>query len=251
VVVICGSGVGRHADSLGNRGLFQSPGMQWISVGSGIEHAEGGGTPAGQEMAGFQIWINVPSERKMDDPRYGVEPPENIPVLESGDGVIGRLLAGEYGGFKGPFQTVQPVEIIDFELQPNAEYVHQLQENYDNCLGYVYNGDGTVNKDALRTHHMIRLDATDPQTRNIRFAAGSSGMKIILFSGVRLNQPVAWHGPFVMTTDEEIAQTIREYQTGNFLKVRSKWDYKRIATAPAEIRAEWQSCHSFSGEADR
>jgi redox-sensitive bicupin YhaK (pirin superfamily) len=55
--------------------------MQWISVGSGIEHAEGGGTPAGEVMEGFQIWINVPSDRKMDDPRYGVEPPENIPVL--------------------------------------------------------------------------------------------------------------------------------------------------------------------------
>ena len=63
------TGVGRHGDSMGNRESFATPGMQWISCGSGIEHAEAGGTPEGEDMTGFQIWINVPSSRKMDDPR--------------------------------------------------------------------------------------------------------------------------------------------------------------------------------------
>jgi redox-sensitive bicupin YhaK (pirin superfamily) len=93
-------GTGRHADSLGNRGEFASPGMQWISVGSGIEHAEGGGTPAGEYQDGFQIWVNVPSSRKMDDPRYGTEPPENLPILNHTPGVTGRLLAGKFEDFQ-------------------------------------------------------------------------------------------------------------------------------------------------------
>lgn len=75
-------GIGRHGDSLGNREEFATPGIQWISVGSGIEHAEGGGTPAGVNMQGFQIWINVPAENKMDDPSYGTHSPGEIPVID-------------------------------------------------------------------------------------------------------------------------------------------------------------------------
>merc|ERR1719399_1377949 len=67
------AGVGRHADSMGNRGSFVAPGIQWMSAGSGIEHAEGGGTPTGEIMHGFQIWVNVPSVNKMDDPKYGID----------------------------------------------------------------------------------------------------------------------------------------------------------------------------------
>lgn len=97
-------GVGRHADSMGNRESFPAPGMQWISAGSGIEHAEGGGTPKGEVMHGFQIWVNVPSELKMNDPMYGTEPTENIPILENINGMIGdvkgRLLAGAVGQFQ-------------------------------------------------------------------------------------------------------------------------------------------------------
>ena len=97
-------GVGRHADSMGNREEFTAPGMQWISAGSGIEHAEGGGTPKGETMHGFQIWVNVPSELKMNDPKYGTEPTEKIPILESLDSmngdVKGRLLAGSVGQFQ-------------------------------------------------------------------------------------------------------------------------------------------------------
>merc|ERR1719210_2866933 len=89
-------GRGRHADSLGNRGEFASPGFQWCSVGSGIMHAEGGGEPKGMTQHGFQIWVNVPSAHKNDDPCYGTEPPENIPLLQY-EGVEARLIAGQVG----------------------------------------------------------------------------------------------------------------------------------------------------------
>ena len=89
------TGLGRHGDSMGNRETFATPGMQWISCGSGIEHAEGGGTPAGQTNTGFQIWINVPAARKMDDPQYGTEDAAAIPQEEVGaGGAQARLMSG-------------------------------------------------------------------------------------------------------------------------------------------------------------
>merc|ERR1719198_1132065 len=86
-------GTGRHADSLGNRETYASPGLQWISVGSGIEHAEGGGTPAGERHHAFQIWVNTPAAHKAQPPRYGTSGPETIPTVNLGPGVSGRLLS--------------------------------------------------------------------------------------------------------------------------------------------------------------
>jgi hypothetical protein len=107
--------------------------VQWISVGSGIEHAEGGGTPAGQTMSGFQIWINVPTDRKMDDPRYGTVDPSALPIL-SAPGVSARLLAGSTGGKRGPFETVQELQMLvrgvshpniyTFKHTPSTSHAH-------------------------------------------------------------------------------------------------------------------------------
>ena len=222
-------GVGRHGDSLGNREEFATPGMQWISVGSGIEHAEGGGTPAGQMMEGFQIWVNVPSDRKMDDPRYGTEAPESIPNIDYG-GVSARLLAGSLGGHKGPFNTVQPVQIVDFCLDPNRKHRHEIPAELDNAILYVSQGAGSINGVSVDQHGVVRLDASDPKLRGVTLAASGSGFNVICFAGKRLNQPIAWHGPFVMTTQEEIRQTLSEYRNGAFLRKRAAWDYKDIST---------------------
>ena len=90
-------GYGRHADSMGNRETFASPGFQWMSVGSGIEHAEGGGTPAGQNTHGFQIWLKMPAAKMKDDPRYGTVQPDEIPTVVLGAGGIVRVIAGPLG----------------------------------------------------------------------------------------------------------------------------------------------------------
>jgi redox-sensitive bicupin YhaK (pirin superfamily) len=76
------TGIGRHGDSLGHRGTFDTPGMQWMSTGSGVEHAEGGANDKGQLIQGFQIWINVPAQHKMDDPRYGTVPTKDLPLVQ-------------------------------------------------------------------------------------------------------------------------------------------------------------------------
>ena len=115
------TGVGRHADSLGNRETFDSPGVQWMSVGSGVEHAEGGANDKGTLVQGFQIWINVPKERKMDDPRYGTVPSKDLPcvTLDGGPGTA-RVLAGHALGVKGPFLTVQDVQISPVQRKPRS-----------------------------------------------------------------------------------------------------------------------------------
>ena len=233
-------GVGRHADSLGNRETFASPGMQWISVGSGVEHAEGGGTPAGQTTEGFQIWVNVPSEKKMYDPRYGTEPPENIPTFR-GDAVFGRVLAGTVGDVTGPFRTVQPVQILDLSLSPlsslsppsSSSYTHEIPSFLNNCILHVYRGAGTINGVVVKKNDVIHLDAMDPAKRGVTLAGSDAeSLSLLLFAGARLNQPIAWHGPFVMTTDEEVQRAMREYRSGTFLKKRADWDYKKIASKP-------------------
>jgi redox-sensitive bicupin YhaK (pirin superfamily) len=230
------SGVGRHADSLGNRGEYATPGMQWISVGSGIEHAEGGGSPAGVVDMGFQIWVNVPGKHKMEDPRYGIEPPENIPFLTPIEGVTTRLLAGRYGDAIGPFETKQDVQIMDYMLEPNTQHTHLVVHEHDNCIVYVYKGAGSVAGTDLPQHYVARLNAEEKNldTREITFQAGAEGLCLMLFAGKRINEPIAWRGPFVMNTQEEIQQTLDEYRRGAFPPVRAKWDYKVLAAKPKD-----------------
>lgn len=218
---------------MGNRGEFASPGMQWISVGSGIEHAEGGGTPAGEYDHGFQIWINVPAQHKMDDPKYGTEPPQNLPLLK-GEGYEGRLLAGSVGNQQGPFKTVQDVQMVDLEIFPNSAYTHSIPLALNNCLIYVYKGQGTISGSVVPSGSVIRLDATDPQLRDVHFATTEKGLSAILFAGKKLNEKIAWQGPMVMNTQEQIQTAYSEYRQGTFLKKRAPWDYKKIKAFPAD-----------------
>lgn len=232
-------GIGRHADSLGNRGEYLTPGMQWISVGSGIEHAEGGGTPAGENTTGFQIWINVPSQHKMDDPKYGTVDPSELPLLQYENGIQVRLLAGPFQEKIGPFQTKQPLQMMDIMIPANAVFNHQVPNEFDNCLIYVYSGSGEINARGIKMFEIIRLDASTTshplEDRGITISAGAEGLHAMYFAGKRLNEPIAWRGPFVMNTQQQIARTIQEYQNGQFPPKRTPFDYKRISTFPKDF----------------
>ena len=232
-------GIGRHADSMGNRETFASPGMQWCSVGSGIEHAEGGGTPKGQNMTGFQIWINVPSSHKMKDPDYGTEPPENLPTFQLPEKKgLCRLLAGEHEGKTGPFRTITAVQMVDYVLEPEAAVLHQvLPATLDTCLVLCYSGSGRVNGIEMNENDIIQLNADSSDVRGIQLetAASSSGRGgggFLFFSGKKLGEPIAWRGPIVMNTQAEIELAYSELRRGTFLKKRAQWDYHRIATKP-------------------
>jgi len=246
----------RHADSMGNRGECDVPGAQWISAGSGIEHAEGGGVPAGQYMHGFQIWINVPSKHKMDNPRYGTQPPDTLPLITynsssssapAAEASTGRVISGKFISHsshavdrttaQGPFATQTPTHIVDFVVKSGDVINHVIPPEMDQCLVYVYRGEGEVQGKKLGLNQVVRLNAneiTQAEKVLVLKGGGDKGISVLVFAGIRLNQPIAWHGPFVMTTDEEIRETIREYRQGTFLKVRASWNYKKIATKPGD-----------------
>lgn len=240
-------GRGRHGDSLGNRTSFTSPGFQWCSVGSGIEHAEGGGTPAGEPVHGFQIWINVPAERKGDDPRYGTEPPENIPVVEDG-GVRSLVLAGEHGGAVGPFRTAQPVQMVDLEIAPEAEYMHRLPVELDNCMLYVYRGSGRIGGRPVKEKQIALLDAGDALARDAVIHSGAEGIGALVFAGKRIREKIVWHGPLVLNSKTDIKKAFISMQTGQFPPVRVPWDYKRLAAFPAEARLDDDGAQGARGD---
>jgi redox-sensitive bicupin YhaK (pirin superfamily) len=157
-----------------------------------------------------------------------------------------RLLAGELQGETGPFKTTSKVQMVDYFYVPrNATILHSVPEEMDNCLVYVYKGSGVVNDEQpMSTHDVVRMNTQQDQgqgkTRehNSRVfsvrSTSSEGLSLMVFSGQLLEQPIAWRGPFVMTTDQEIQQTLRDYHRGKFPVERVAWDYKRIATRPIE-----------------
>ncbi|KAL3901182.1 MAG: hypothetical protein SGARI_006111, partial [Bacillariaceae sp.] len=219
------SGTGRHGDSLGNRETYETPGMQWMNTGSGVVHAEGGGNDKGVVVQGFQIWINVPSDRKMDDPKYGTVPTKDLPLVDVAEGVKARVLAGPAWDVQGPFETVQAVQMIDFELQPGSTTdCFDILDGLDTALLYVYEGElAKVNDspDPIKEGHIVLLDASSLENRGLEFATSADKPgKALLFAGKKLKQPIAWHGPIVMNTQQQVQDTIRELRSGQFPPVR-------------------------------
>jgi quercetin 2,3-dioxygenase len=239
------SGVGRHGDSLGNRETFSTPGMQWMSVGSGVEHAEGGANPKGARYQGFQIWVNVPSVAKMEDPDYGTVPSEDLPLRKVGDiesGVAARILAGKFAGHEGPFRTKQSVQMIDFEVEPsrgdndpsNAEF--EIAKGLDTAILYIYEGGLLVNGELTKEGSIVLFDANDDKVRGIKVQSEptlENGGKAMLFAGKKLKEPIAWRGPIVMNSQQEVLETFQDLRAGRFPPVRVDWDYKRIAAKPS------------------
>lgn len=216
-------GRGRHADSLGNRVVFDTPGMQWMSCGSGVYHAEGGATPAGEVRDGFQIWVNVPALNKMDDPRYGTAGPSDLPLVELASGAFVRVLAGRLDSLdaQGPFLTAQPVLMLDLELQPGAQVSLPLPGTFDTCFVYAYRGAGAVAGTRLSAQHAMCLDASDAAARLVTLVAddvGVEGLGVLLFAG-----------PIVMNTQAQIEETFRELRSGDFPPKRVPWNYRRAA----------------------
>jgi redox-sensitive bicupin YhaK (pirin superfamily) len=186
------SGTGRHADSLGNRETYETPGMQWTSTGSGVEHAEGGANDKGQRVQGFQIWINVPADKKMEDPRYGTVPTKDLPLLQVDSGVKARVLAGEAWDVTGPFLTTQSVQMIDLELDSAATATLEVTDGLDTAMVYVYEGSlmRLNTKETIPTGSVVLLDASLDDVRGLELMASDAegGAKVLVFAGKKLKE---------------------------------------------------------------
>jgi len=234
------SGTGRHGDSLGNRETYETPGMQWMSTGSGVVHAEGGANDVGTVVQGFQIWINVPADQKMKDPAYGTVPTSELPLVDVHEsGAKARVLAGPsgWGGVVGPMKAQAEIQMIDLELSPGSTTgCFDILDGLDTAMLYVYEGSlAKVNnsQEPIKEGQIVLFDATSKEQRGLELTAPpDSTAKALLFCGKKLNEPIAWHGPIVMNTQPQIDETIRELRSGSFPPVRVDWDYKRMSAFP-------------------
>lgn len=217
-------GEGSHEDSMGNKGTLKAGDCQWMTAASGIEHNEGTGHPGG-EMHGFQCWINLPKAHKMDPPAYNDIGAATIPSKEVAPGVVVKVIAGECAGLSAVVQPIVPVQYLDFMCQPGGSFEHRLPQSMSTCVVHVYEGQGAFSplKKVVKSGQAALLSA-DGDT--LTFTAGEQGCSFLCLAGQPIREPVVWHGPFVMNTQEEIRQCFKDYQNGTFIK--HKGVYRRL-----------------------
>ena len=227
-------GTAEHGDSIGNSGVIGSGDVQWMTAGSGVIHQE---MPKGGKdgrMGGFQLWANLPASQKMMDPRYRDVKKADIPEVALAGGVTARVICGAVGNVRGPVRdiVIDP-GYIDVAMPPRAGFVHPTKPGHT-VIAYVYEGEGCFsNEPGLSSYDVEPASYFDLERRPflgdtsvILFGDGSrieattadSSVRFLLMSGRPLGEPVAWRGPIVMNTQEELQTAFREYRAGTFIK---------------------------------
>ncbi len=224
-----------HGDSLGNEGALGAGDVQWMTAGSGILHQE---MPKGNivgQMHGFQLWANLPSSLKMTAPRYQDVKSKDIPVIIDDDGTKVKVVVGEFWGKRRPVDGIAAdPQYLDISVPPGVTKTIKI-DTYRRAFAYVFSGAGQfvdaskpqgvllekevmgeeVNiRDMSGNRTLIRFGTGD----EIKVQAGPEGIRFLLISGAPLEEPVAWHGPIVMNTKDEIQQAIRDLRNGTFIK---------------------------------
>ena len=226
------AGTVEHGDSLGNRGSLGSGDVQWMTAGSGILHQE---MPRGDErgrMHGFQLWANLPSSLKMTSPRYQDVSGRDIPEAVEDDGTRVRVVCGEFWGKKGPVEGVAAdPRYLDVWVPPGKRGTLPV-ETTRHAFAYVFEGTGTF-RDASEPQPVKTESTADGSTRyeignrslvlfdrgdEVVVQAGEQGIRFLLVSGEPLQEPVAWHGPIVMNTQQELRLAMAELSNGTFIK---------------------------------
>ncbi|MFH1567059.1 MAG: pirin family protein [Gemmatimonadota bacterium] len=229
------AGTVEHGDSLGNRGSLRAGDVQWMTAGSGILHQEmPQGDPAGR-MHGFQLWANLPRDQKMIDPSYQDVVAADIPEVTDDDGTRVRVICGEFWGRRGPVDGVAAdPRYLDVHVPPGRRRALPV-ETGRHAFAYVFEGAGdfgdaaeprgtaTEHYDAdgeagtsVANRSLVLFDRGD----EISVQAGEEGIRFLLVSGQPLREPVAWRGPIVMNTAEELRLAWAELQNGTFIKKR-------------------------------
>ncbi len=206
-------GAMEHEDSIGNKGIISAGDVQWMTAGSGIIHQEMPQvSPEGLE--GFQFWLNLPSKDKMIDPAYMEVKGHLIPTYEA-EGVKIKLISGNYGGLKGPIDKESlGVSLLDIRLQGGTEFHYDLTLD-KNIFVFVFSGQGSFDESQQIISEKIALSFGDGDQLKVK---AHTDLSFILGIGVPIGEPVAWHGPVVMNTHEEIVQTFKELDEGTFIK---------------------------------
>lgn len=224
-----------HADSLGNKGTLKGGDVQWMTAGSGILHQEMPTGNARGQMHGFQLWANLPSGLKMTKPRYQDVKSADIPEITDDDGTTVRVIVGNFWGKTGPVDGIaaEP-QYLDIFVPPGRRKSFKI-DTYRHAFAYVFEGAGWF-RDASQPKGVLLEKEVAGQELNIRdlsgnrtlvefgtgdevtVQAGENGVRFLLISGAPLQEPVAWHGPIVMNTQDELRQAMAELRNGTFIK---------------------------------
>ena len=208
------SGDVEHGDSMGNKGDITSGDVQWMTAGSGIIHQE---MPKGDDlgrMHGFQLWANLPASDKMMPPRYRDITAADIPTVTRPDGTAIKIIAGTVDGTDGPMEeiVIEP-EFLDCTVHPDTEFVHPTKTGHTVFI-YVIGGSATVAGRTVFNRDLALFTDGD----EIAVTTGKDTVRFLLMSGAPLNEPIAWRGPIVMNTQEELELAFREFREGTFIK---------------------------------
>jgi hypothetical protein len=223
-----------HGDSLGNQGTITPGDVQWMTAGSGIIHQE---MPRGDDrgrMYGFQLWANLPASHKMMPPRYRDVKQAQIPEISSDQGVRVKIICGRVQGLAGPVtDIVTDPQYLDVSMPAGTEFHHPIPAGHT-AFAYVFEGEGYFDpeRDAY-AHEVIGDNYFDLDRKcvcgnrtlvlyadgdEVAIAAPAAPVRFLLVSGRPIRQPVAWYGPIVMNTQEELRLAFEEYQAGTFIK---------------------------------
>ena len=221
-------GLVEHEDSIGNRGVIGAGDVQWMTSGSGIVHQEMPKfrDPKDPFMGGFQLWVNLPSSNKMMDPRYQEVKRATIPEVTVGKDARVRVVAGAVNGVRGPVEgiVVDP-EFLDVRVGAGGTFEHPLRRGHT-AFAYVLGGKGTFDEETgeIESENLVIFRDGD----RVAVRAANEPLRFLLVSGRPIGEPVAWWGPIVMNTRQELETAIEEYQEGTFIKVGTP--RKRLST---------------------
>jgi len=223
-----------HGDSMGNKGVISAGDVQWMTAGSGIIHQEmPKGDHAGR-MHGFQLWANLPASLKMTAPRYQEVKAPEIPEIKDDDGTHVRVVCGNFWGKSGPVDGIAAEPIyLDVSVPPGRRKTLPVGTTR-HAFAYVFAGSGKFCNAseplAVPTEAVGWLDTAPPVAADNRslvlfdrgdevvVQAGDEGIRFLLVSGKPLEEPVAWYGPIVMNTQEQLQQAFKDLEKGTFLK---------------------------------
>jgi quercetin 2,3-dioxygenase len=204
-----------HEDTAGNGGRIGSGDVQWMTVGAGLLHKEFHSeamTRRGGRFHGLQLWVNLPAKFKMTPPRYQTLTARDIPVV---DGV--RVIAGEFGGAKGPAQTFTPITLLVAHLRHGNSLKLDLRDGYSAAL-YVAEGKIEANGEAVAAGELAVFDRKGSQAT----ITAQADAIVFVMNGEPINEPVAGYGPFVMNTPREIQQAFADYHAGRLGTIPAK-----------------------------
>jgi redox-sensitive bicupin YhaK (pirin superfamily) len=204
-----------HGDSMGNHGSIGAGDVQWMTAGRGIIHQEMPKGDAEGHMHGFQLWANLPAALKMTAPRYQDIRAADIPSVTEDDGTTARVICGEFWGVRGPVDGIAADPVyLDIAVPPGKRRRLPV-ETARHVFAYVFAGDGTfANASPAANRSLVLFDTGDA----VEVEAGAGGIRFLLVSGEPLGEPVAWRGPIVMNTQEQLREAFEELERGTFLQ---------------------------------